>query len=68
MASYRVILKPSVEKDVRSLPAGVVKRVFRQIETLESNLLPGGALKLAGVEQLHRIRIGDYRLIMSFDE
>ena len=61
MASYNVILKPSVEKDLRSLPAATLKRVFKRIEALEDDPCPRGSLKLAGAEQLYRIRVGDYR-------
>jgi len=34
MASYRVILKPSVEKDLRSLPQSMIVRVFKHVEAL----------------------------------
>ena len=67
MASYKVIFKPSVEKDLRSLPQSVVARVFKHIETLKDNPFPRQAIKLAGAEQLYRIRIGDYRVIYGVD-
>ena len=67
MASYRVILKPSIEKDLRSLTPSVLKRVFKRIQTLEDDPRPRGALKLAGAEQLYRIRIGDYRIVYTID-
>ena len=68
MASYKVILKPSVEKDLRSLPSSVLKRVFQRIEALEDNPRPRGSLKLAGAEQLYRIRLGGYRIVYNVDE
>jgi mRNA interferase RelE/StbE len=68
MASYRVILKPSVEKDLRSLPQSVVVRVFKQVETLQDNPLPRGSRKLSGAEELYRIRVGDYRIIYAIDK
>ncbi len=68
MASYRVILKPSVEKDLRALPPSVLKRVFKRIQTLEDDPRPRGSLKLAGAEQLYRIRLGDYRIVYTVDE
>jgi len=46
MASYRVIFKPSVEKDLRSLPQLVISRVFKQIETLQENPCPRGGCSL----------------------
>jgi mRNA interferase RelE/StbE len=67
MASYKVILKPSVEKDLRVLPALTRKRVFQRIEALEDNPCPRGSLKLAGAEQLYRLRVGDYRIVYTVD-
>jgi mRNA interferase RelE/StbE len=68
MASYKVILKPSVEKDLRSLPQSVVKRIFKHVESLEDDPCPRGSLKLAGAEQLYRIRVGDYRIVYTVDK
>jgi len=67
MASYKVIVKPSVEKDLRSLPPSVLKRVFKRIEALEEDPCPHGSLKLAGAEQLYRIRVGDYRIVYTLE-
>ena len=64
MASYKVIFKPSVEKDLRSLPPSVVGRVFKHIEALKDEPFPRQSIKLAGAEQLYRIRLGDYRDIL----
>ena len=63
MASYKVILKPSVHKDLRALPKSTAGRVFKVIEDLENNPFPRQSIKLSGVEHLYRIRVGDYRII-----
>ena len=68
MASYKVIFKPSVEKDLRSLPQSVVTRIFKHIEALKDAPFPRQSIKLAGAEQLYRVRIGDYRMIYSVDK
>ena len=68
MASYNVLLKPSVKKDIRSLPKSVLKRLWARIESLSTDPLPRQSVKLAGAEQLYRIRVGDYRIIYSLDE
>ena len=68
MASYKVIFKPSVEKDLRSLPQSVVTRIFKHIDALKDNPLPRLSIKLAGAEQLYRVRIGDYRMIYGVDK
>lgn len=68
MASYRLILKPSVEKDLRSLPQSVISRVFKQIETLQENPCPRGSRKLSAAEELYRVRVGDYRIVYGLDK
>jgi mRNA interferase RelE/StbE len=67
MASYSVLLKPSVEKDLRTFPKSVVKRIWAKIEALSNDPLPGQSVKLAGAESLYRLRVGDYRLIYGVD-
>jgi mRNA interferase RelE/StbE len=67
MASYKIVFKPSVEKDLRSLPRSIVARVFKQIETLKDEPFPRQSIQLAGAEHLYRIRIGDYRVIYGVD-
>jgi len=67
MVSYKVIIKPSVEKDIRSLPREVVKRVFRRIEMLKKDPVPRLSLKLSGAEQLYRVRVGGYRIVFGVD-
>jgi hypothetical protein len=37
MGSYKVIFKPSVEKDLRSLPQEGVKRILKRIEALKND-------------------------------
>ena len=68
MASYKVVFKPSVEKDLRPLPKSIVERVFRRIELLSSNPFPRQSMKLAGAEQLYRVRVGDYRIVYGVDK
>ena len=67
MASYSVLVKPSVEKDLRALPKGAVARVMRRIEELKNNPIPRQSVKLTGAERLYRIRVGDYRIIYTVE-
>jgi mRNA interferase RelE/StbE len=68
MASYKVILKPSVQKDFRSLSKTMVERVLNHIESLSENPLPPQSIKLENSEKLYRIRVGDYRIVYSIDK
>ena len=67
MASFEVILKPSVEKDFLSLPKPVVGRVLNRIEELKANPFPPQSSKLQGAEHLYRIRVGDYPIVYKVD-
>ena len=67
MALYDVILKPSVEKDLRALSATVRARVLARLEHLREEPMPRQAVKLAGGEAWYRVRVGDYRLIYGVD-
>ena len=66
MGSYRVLLKPSVEKDFRKLDQTIVRRILAALEGLAVNPLPSSAKKLVGSKSTFRIRIGDYRVIYTF--
>lgn len=67
MASYKVIFKPSVHKDLRALPQSIAARVFKATEALQENPFPRQSIKMAGAEHLYRIRIGDYRIVYVVD-
>lgn len=67
MASYKVIPKPSVAKDLRSLPKATVARIVEKIESLGEEPFPRRTVKLEGGEELYRIRIGDYRVVYAVD-
>ena len=67
MASYNVILKPSVHKDFRRLPSPQVQKTMTRIEALKTDPFPHQAIKLSGAERLYRIRVGDYRIVYEVD-
>ena len=67
MASYKVVPKPSIEKDLRSLPKSTVLRIVNQIEKLGEGPFPSHTLKLEVAKNLFRIRVGDYRLVYEVD-
>ena len=68
MASYKVSPKPTVEKDLRSLPKSAIARVVKSFERLAEDPFPRLAIKLQGGEQLYRLRVGDYRVVYSVNQ
>jgi mRNA interferase RelE/StbE len=67
MASFKVLFKPSVQRDLRSIPGDQVERILARAEQLAADPLPRGSVKLEGTDDLYRIRIGQYRMIYSVD-
>lgn len=67
MASYSLEFKPSVEKDLQSIPRPVVSRVLGRIDRLPTDPFPPQSVKLQGAERLHRLRVGDYRIVYEVD-
>jgi len=59
VASYSLSYRPSVEKDLQSIP-----RAYR---ALTSDPFPLQSAKLQGAERLYRLRVGDYRIVYEVD-
>ncbi len=57
MALYDVILKPSVEKDVRALPRTARARVLARLEQLREEPRPRQAVQLVSGEAWYRVRV-----------
>jgi mRNA interferase RelE/StbE len=62
MASYEIVFRKSVAKDLRVLPKKDVQRVLTRIRELSSNPRPQGCEKLSGLER-YRIRQSNYRIV-----
>ena len=62
MASYEIVFKTSVAKDLRRIPTKDVRRILDRIEALAANPRPEGCIKLSALER-YRIRQGVYRIV-----
>jgi len=67
MASYRLVIRPSVRRDVKDIPKSVLKRITTAIYSLADEPFARGTSKLQGSEDTFRIRIEDYRIIFDVD-
>jgi mRNA interferase RelE/StbE len=65
---YQVVIKPSARKAVARLDRDTQRRVVRLLEVLADEPRPGGVVKMAGGENLWRIRIGDYRVVYEIQD
>ena len=62
MASYELVFKKSVAKDLRRFPNEDVRRIMERIRLLAEDPRPAGCEKLSGLER-YRVRQGAYRII-----
>lgn len=67
MASYKILIKPSAEKDFRPIPKTDRRRLVEKIRQLSLTPRPHGAEKLKG-EEYWRVRQGDYRIIYAIND
>ena len=67
MASYRIVFKQSVTKDLRPIPNKDVQRILKRINGLADDPRPAGAEKLSADEK-YRIRQGNYRILYAIED
>jgi mRNA interferase RelE/StbE len=60
---YSVELSRAAHKALKDIPNADIRKIRDKIEKLKKEPLPNGSEKLAGNDDLYRIRSGDYRII-----
>jgi mRNA interferase RelE/StbE len=63
-----LIIKPTAEKSLDKLPRPIRLRIIDAMKELHNNPRPLGVVKLAGDENLWRIRIGTYRVVYEIHD
>ena len=63
--AYSILLDPPAERQLCSFSPAIQKRLVTRMKTLQSDPRPPGVKKLAGKDDLYRIREGDYRIIYT---
>jgi len=67
MASYELVFRKSVAKDLRALPKKDVKRIMQRILPLAHDPRPAGCERLSSQER-YRVRQGVYRIIYEIND
>ena len=68
MASYRVFIKRSAQKEIRALPTKKIRAaIVGKIRALAENPRPPGCVKLTGTDK-YRLRQGSYRILYAIDD
>ena len=66
--TYSVRFDKSAEREIDRLSRKTWERVHRKLEQLTSNPRPPGCLKLTGIENTWRVRVGDIRIVYEIDD
>ena len=66
--AYQVLIKDSARKELAALSLPLQKRIDTRIRALSENPRPSGVKKLAGDENLYRLRVSDYRIIYQIQD
>lgn len=62
MASYKLVFKRSVKKDLRKIDSAHLGAILNRIKTLTKDPRPPGCKKLKG-QDVYRVRQGNYRIV-----
>jgi mRNA interferase RelE/StbE len=68
MASYRIEVSATAERQIRKLPRSDQIRVVRVIQALSTDPRPPGCRKLSGQGDAFRVRIGRYRVLYAVED
>jgi len=68
MATYRIEVSTTAERQIRRLPRTDQVRVIRVIQALSTDPRPPGCRKLSGYDDVFRVRIGRYRALYSIED
>ncbi len=62
---YGIRILPKAQRQIRSLPQDVQRRIRAAVDSLKQNSVPQGAKKLVALPDLYRLRVGDYRIVYA---
>lgn len=65
--AYQLDVRPSVEHDLRPVPAAMVTRILNRMGALVDDPFPPQSEPLTGMARTYRLRVGDYRVIYTVD-
>ena len=68
VSRYQVELTRRAQKGLESAPVEVRRRIVRAIDALAETPRPHGAKRLAIDEDIHRPRVGDWRILYAVQD
>jgi mRNA interferase RelE/StbE len=61
--AYRIEFTPRAQRDFKGLDRSIRGRIARRIDALAENPYPPGIKRIAGEDELYRLRVGEYRIL-----
>jgi len=65
---YEVIILPDAERSLNKLQSKMRARIVAAIEKLDQNPRPKGCVKLTGLDDVYRVRVGVYRIVYKIKD
>lgn len=66
--AYSVVFTTMAQRSIGKIDRTIAARIKPRVLNLANDPRPPGAVKLAGGDNLYRIRVGDYRLVYRIDD
>lgn len=66
--TYAVLLAPAAERQLKALDKPLQQRITKRLAKLGDNPRSYGVDKLAGEDDLYRVREGEYRIIYTIQD
>ncbi len=67
-ASWQIEMERQPEKMLKRLPKNLLQRIRVAIWALADDPRPSGCKKLAGYENLYRVRVGSWRIVYAIED
>jgi mRNA interferase RelE/StbE len=64
---YRIEFRPTALKDLKGFPKRDLVRIKKKMEEIAANLPNPDQTRMKGRTDLHKVRVGDYRIIYTID-
>jgi mRNA interferase RelE/StbE len=65
---YQVELLPAARRDLKRIAGHAQSRIVATLRDLADEPRPPGVVKLAGEENVWRVRVGDYRILYEIHD
>lgn len=65
---YQIEFRPAALKDLKGVPKRDLVRIKKKIEDIAENLPNPDQTRMKGRTDLHKVRVGDYRIIYMLEE